>query len=418
MNIWLLLILFILIFSFSLEVIVSSLNLSALNSSLPEEFKNIYDQDKYRQSQEYTRVTSTFSLIQNGFTTGVTIAFLLLGGFNSVDLWARNFGYGEIVTGLIFTSILIGLSFVLGLPFSIYSTFIIEEQFGFNTTTLSTFFLDVLKISALTAAIGSPLLALILWFFLSAGAYAWLFCWIGIFIISLFLQFIAPIAIMPLFNKFSPIKDGSLKNIVLNYADQENFKLQGIYTMDGSKRSSKLNAFFTGLGNFRKIVFYDTLLKKLDNYEILAILAHEMGHFKLKHIPKMIFLSAIQTGLMFFLLSLFLLNKDLAAAFSMQHISVYSSLVFFGFLYSPVSILTSTVFNVISRKHEYDADKYAATSTSRPDLLIQALKKLTIANLSNLTPHPFHVFLHYSHPPVLRRIKELQKLNNNPANTD
>ncbi|MBW1635343.1 MAG: M48 family metallopeptidase [Deltaproteobacteria bacterium] len=414
MNIWLFFILFVLVFSFFLEAIVASLNVSALYSTLPKEFSDIYDKDKYRKSQEYAKINARFGLVQSGCTTSVTIVFLLSGGFNSVDLLARNMGYGDIVTGLIFTAILIALSFILALPFSIYSTFVIEERFGFNTTSLSTFIIDILKISFLIATIGSPLLALILWFFLSAGTYAWIYCWTGIFVISLFLQFIAPIAIMPLFNKFSPITDGSLQKIILEYADRENFKLQGIYTMDGSKRSSKLNAFFTGLGNFRKIVFYDTLLKKLSDFEILAILAHEMGHFKLKHIPKMILLSAIQTGLMFYLLSLFILNKDIAAAFSMQHVSVYSSLVFFGFIYSPVSMLTSTVFNAISRKHEYDADKYAATSTSKPELLIRALKKLTVANLGNLTPHPFHVFLHYSHPPVLMRIKKLQQLNCKP----
>jgi STE24 endopeptidase len=410
MNIWLFFILFLLIVSFLLEVIISSLNIGALAPTLPKEFADIYDQDTYRKSQEYTKATTIFSLVQNGFTTTVTIFFLLLGGFNSVDLWARNYGYGELGTGLIFTGILIILSFLLGLPFSIYSTFIIEERFGFNTTTVRTFIFDILKVSALVVAIGSPLLLLILWFFLSTGSYAWVFCWAGVLFISLFLQFIAPVAIMPLFNKFTPIRDGSLKDLILSYADREDFKLQGIYTMDGSRRSSKLNAFFTGLGRFRKIVFYDTLLKKLDNSELLAVLAHEMGHFKLRHIKKMIILSAIQTGLMFYLLSFCLLNKNLSAAFGMQHVSVYSTLIFFGFIFSPVSLLTSTLFNAISRKHEYDADRYAATSTSKPKLLIRALKKLTVANLSNLTPHPFHVFLHYSHPPVLMRIKKLQQI--------
>ena len=414
MNIWLFFILFVLIFTFCLEGVISFLNIGALTSTLPREFENIYDSDKYKKSQEYTKITSRFSLIQNGFSTLITILFLLLGGFNMVDLWARSFGFSEIVTGLIFTGILILFSFLSGLPFSVYSTFVIEEQFGFNKTSIQTFIFDIIKGSALILIIGTPILTLILWFFMSTGTYAWVYCWVGVFIISLFLQFIAPVVIMPLFNKFSPIKEGVLKDNILRYANQENFKLQGIYTMDGSKRSSKLNAFFTGLGNFRKIVFYDTLLEKLTELEIVAILAHEMGHFKLKHITKMIVGSAIQTGILFYLLSLFLHSKDLSNAFSMQHMSIYSSLVFFGFIYSPVSMLTSIIFNVISRKHEYAADKYAAETTAQPELLIEGLKKLTIANLGNLTPHPLHVFLHYSHPPVLMRIKKLQQLSSTP----
>lgn len=414
MNIWLFFILFVLIFTFSFEAVVSFLNIGALTSTLPKEFENIYDNDKYKKSQEYTKITSKFSLIQNGFSTLITILFLLLGGFNMVDLWARSFGFSEIITGLIFTGILILFSFLSGLPFSVYSTFVIEEQFGFNKTTVQTFIFDIIKGSALIIVIGTPILTLILWFFMSTGTYAWFFCWVGVFIISLFLQFIAPVVIMPLFNKFSPIEEGVLKDDILRYANQENFKLQGIYTMDGSKRSSKLNAFFTGLGKFRKIVFYDTLLEKLTESEIIAILAHEMGHFKLKHITKMIVGSAVQTGILFYLLSLFLHSKDLSTAFSMQHMSIYSSLVFFGFIYSPVSTLTSIIFNVISRKHEYAADKYAAVTTAQPELLIEGLKKLTIANLGNLTPHPLHVFLHYSHPPVLMRIKKLQQLGSPP----
>ena len=412
MNLWLIFILFILILSFFIETIVSFLNLKALVPTLPEEFADTYDREKYRQSQKYTRTTTKFSLIENGFSTTITIIFLLLGGFNVVDIWARNFGFGEIMTGLIFTALLIFLSFSINLPFSIYSTFVIEERFGFNRTTISTFILDLLKGFALAIIIGAPLLALVLWFFQATGQYGWLYCWLGISVFSLILQFLAPVLIMPLFNKFSPIENSSLKDDILRYAKQENFKLQGIYTMDGSKRSSKLNAFFTGFGNFRKIVFYDTLLDKLNESEIVAVLAHEMGHFKLKHITKMIAGQIIQTGIMFFLLSLFLNNSYLTAAFGMQHLSVYASLIFFGFIYSPVSMLVSILFNKISRKHEYDADQYAAETTDQPQLLIDGLKKLSVANLSNLTPHPLHVFLHYSHPPVLMRIRRLQQINN------
>ncbi len=413
MNSWLLFILFVLIFSFLLETVVSFLNLRSLNPALPPEFADTYDQSKYDESQNYASATIKFGLFENGYSTAITVVFLLCGGVNIVDIWARNLGYGEIITGLIFSGVLISLSFISSLPFSIYSTFFIEERFGFNRTTVKTFILDIIKASFLALSLGGPLLALILWFFMSSGSYGWLFCWIGVFIFTLILQFLAPVLIMPLFNKFSPIEDESLKRDILQYADKENFKIQGIYTMDGSKRSSKLNAFFTGFGSFRKIVFFDTLLEKLDSSEIIAVLAHEMGHFKLRHIVKMILGYAVQTGIMFYILSLFLDNSALSDAFGMQNISIYSSLIFFGFIYSPVSMLISIIFNAISRKHEYDADRYAAETTANPGMLIEGLKKLSAANLSNLNPHPLHVFLHYSHPPVLMRIRKLQNLKFN-----
>ncbi len=213
---------------------------------------------------------------------------------------------------------------------------------------------------------------------------------------------------MPLFNKFTPLDDGELKEKITSYANGQQFAMQGIFTMDGSKRSSKLNAFFTGFGKFRKIVFYDTLVEKLSTDEIVAVLAHEMGHFKLKHIFIMLLSSIIQTGIMFFLLSLTLSNSNLFQAFGMSNVSTYASLIFFGFLYSPVNLLVSILFNIISRKHEYEADAYAAKTTNMPEKLISGLKQLSQENLSNLTPHPFHVFLHYSHPPVLERIDALR----------
>ncbi len=412
MNIWLIFILVVLIFSFSLELFISVLNLKSMTPTLPPEFEDIYDKKKYKESQEYTEATIRFSILETGFSTLLTLLFLLLGGFNIVDIWARTFGYGEIITGLIFCTILLSLSFLSTLPFSVYSTFIIEERFGFNRTTVKTFILDIIKGIVLSFILGIPLLALVLWFFMSNADYGWIFCWVGVFVFTLLLQFLAPVLIMPLFNKFSPIENGPLKNDILQYAKKEKFQIQGIYTMDGSKRSSKLNAFFTGFGRYRKIVFYDTLLEKLEISEIIAVLAHEMGHFKLNHMIKMVILSVFQTGIMFFLLSLFLENKGLSAAFKMQYMSIYSSLIFFGFIYSPISMLISIIFNSISRRHEYEADRYAAETTCRPEMLIEGLKKLAVANMNNLNPHPLQVFLNYSHPPVLMRINKLHKLEN------
>jgi STE24 endopeptidase len=261
----------------------------------------------------------------------------------------------------------------------------------------------------LAILLGAPMLALILWFFINTGNYGWLYCWFGVVAFSIILQFLAPVLIMPLFNKFSPLEDGPLKDRILGYIKKEHFNLQGIFTMDGSKRSSKLNAFFTGFGKFRKIVFYDTLLNKLNESEIVAVLAHEMGHYKLKHIVKMLFASIIQTGIMFYFLSIFLDNTELSQAFFMEETSIYSSLVFFGFLYSPINLLVSILFNAFSRNNEFEADRYAARTTGSPEALISSLKKLSQANLSNLTPHPAMVFVHYSHPPVLARIKNLNQ---------
>jgi STE24 endopeptidase len=256
--------------------------------------------------------------------------------------------------------------------------------------------------------LGVPLLVLILWFFINSGAYGWLYCWLGVVIFSIALQFLAPVLIMPLFNKFSPLNEGALRDKILDYAARENFRIQGIFTMDGSKRSSKLNAFFTGFGKFRKIVFYDTLLTKLSEQEIIAVLAHEMGHYKHNHLTKTLFLSILQTGFMFFFLSIFLNNGSLADAFFMTETSVYSSLVFFSFLYEPINLLVSIFFNFISRKNEFQADRYGAETTGNPEWLISGLKKLSKENLSNLTPHPLIVFVHYSHPPVLARIEKLR----------
>jgi len=411
MNNWLLFILTVIGLSFLLEILVSALNLKALSPKLPAEFEDVYDQQRYIESQQYTRETTRFSLVQSSFTTLITLVFLLAGGFNLVDIYARSFGFGEIITGLIFTGLLLLLTLIAGLPFSLYSTFVIEEKFGFNRTTPMTFILDALKAMALTVIIGGPLLALVLWFFNSTGSLAWIYCWIGVFLITLILQFLAPVIIMPLFNKFTPLEDGDLKEAIHKYISKENFTIKGVFVMDGSKRSSKLNAFFTGFGKFKKIVFFDTLLEKLPPAQIIGVLAHEMGHYKHKHLIKMMIASFIQTGILFYFLSLIMNNENLFAAFSMTHVSTYASLVFFGFLFTPVSLLLSILFNSISRKHEYEADKYAALSTKSRQDLIDGLKTLSKTNLSNLTPHRLNVILHYSHPPVLERIRALRTIN-------
>lgn len=410
MNSYLIFILCVLAFGYLLDLTISLLTLRSLQPILPEEFSGIYDADKYERSQEYTRVNLRFSLLQDTLMLPLTIAFIMLGGFNLLDQWARSFGFSTIPTGLIFTGLLLLLSGLVHLPFSVYSTFVIENRFGLNRTTVKTFIFDILKTIVLVVLLGGPILALILWFFEQGGDLAWLYCWLLVVGFTIIMQFLAPVVIMPLFNRFTPLADGELKEAITEYAREQDFALQGIYTMDGSKRSNRLNAFFTGFGRFRRIVFFDTLVEKLSVDELVVILAHEMGHFKKKHILKMMASSILQTGLMFFILSLFIQNPGLFEAFGMEHLSMYAGLVFFGFLYSPISTLLSVVGNVFSRKYEYQADGYAVSTTGKGRDLIAALKKLCLANLSNLTPHPLQVFLQYSHPPVLRRIEAIKAI--------
>lgn len=410
MNRYLIFVLAILLLGYLLETIVALLNLRALDPVLPRRFREVFDKDRYAKSQEYTRTVTRFGVFRKSVTTVLTILFIVAGGFNWVDGTVRSLGFGTIITGLFFTWLIVLIASVAGLPFSVYATFVIEERFGFNRTTVRTFVADIVKSLVLSVIIGTPLLAFILWFFEAGGPLAWLYCWLAVIGFMLIVQFLAPVCIMPLFNKFTPLPEGELKERIMLYAQSQQYKVKGIYTMDGSKRSTRLNAFLTGFGRFRRIVFFDTLMTRLTDSEIVAVLAHEMGHYKHRHIIKMLAVSIIQTGIMFSLLSLFINNQGLFEAFRMEHLSIYASLFFFGFLYAPISIFLEIIVHFISRRHEYDADAFVVATTGRAEDLISGLKKLSATNLANLTPHPLHVFLNDSHPPVLERIRALESL--------
>ena len=410
MNFYLFFILLFLIAEYVLDVIVEFLNNKTLSKELPTELIGYYDQEKYTKSQSYSKENSFFGLVDSTINLMIIIPAIIFGWFNIADNIARSFGFGEIISGLIFIGIIVFASSIISLPFELWKTFIIEEKYGFNKTTLKTFFFDKLKGLLIGSIIGIPILSLIFLLFEHTGQFGWLYVWGAIAIIQMLLMTIFPIFIMPLFNKFTPLEDGELKTTITNYAQKYNFNLKGIFTMDGSKRSNKSNAFFTGFGKFRRIVLFDTLIEKHTNAELLSILAHEMGHFKLKHIYKMMIYGILQLGFMLFILSIFLKNELLFSAFSMDNISIYASLTFFGFLYSPISKIISIAMNYLSRKHEFEADSFSVTTTDNFKDFIEALKKLSINNLSNLTPHPFNVFLNYSHPPVLERIKFIKKL--------
>jgi STE24 endopeptidase len=413
MNIYLAVILCILLVEYFLTVAVDALNVRSASPVLPEEFSGVYDAERYAKSQRYLRDNTNFGLLQYTVMAFGLAAFILVGGFNLIDVFARSFGLSDIPTGLIFGGALLLITWALGLPFSAYRTFVLEEKYGFNRTTPRTFAADAIKGFLLSAVVGGVLLGFVMWFFAKAGPRAWVYCWAAVLVFEFFLVFVSPVVIMPLFNKFTPVEEGRLKSTFETYAKKENFRMKGLFKMDGSRRSTKSNAFFTGFGSFRRIVLFDTLIARHTVDELTSVLAHEMGHYKKRHIIKSMLVSALTTGLMFFVLSLLIGNKELAAAFGMKRVSIYSSLLFFGFLFRPINYFFSVLGNVLSRRHEYEADAYAAKTYGRPDAMISALKKLSADNLSNLTPHPLKVFLQYSHPPVLDRIKALRKLTTN-----
>jgi len=409
--------LFILIALFALwnlSLVASLFNLKALDPTLPEEFKEVYDEEKYAKSQNYTRVTERYGIITATYNLTILLAFWFLGGFGWLDAWLRGFGWGEIPTGIAFIGILFLGNTLLNLPFQIYDTFVIEEKFGFNKTTPKTFFIDQIKGLILAAVLGIPLLAMVLWIF-NEVPNAWLWAWLAFTAFQLLMTYLAPTYILPLFNTFEPMEDGELKSAIQKMSKKCDFPLTEIHVMDGSKRSTKSNAFFTGFGKRKKIALFDTLIENHGTDELLGILAHEIGHFKKKHIIKRLAFGIVQTAVIFFLLGLVTdptshFARELFDSFGVEKISVYAGLVFFMLIFSPVSRILEVIGNISSRKHEFEADAYAAKIQGTPKHLIKALKKLAADNLSNLTPHPFVVFLDYSHPPMLVRIKALRAL--------
>lgn len=409
MSIYTIIILSAIAVDFVLDIISNRLNLKALSKELPKEFEGVYDEDTYARSQEYTRVRTRFGFLTTTFDLMLVLVFWFSGGFNWLDQIVRGWEFGELITGILYIGVLLIAKSVISLPFSIYSTFVIEERFGFNKTTPKTFAMDLLKGLLLGALIGTPLLAGVLAFFMYTGVWAWLYAWLAVTVFTLVMQYVAPTWIMPLFNKFTPLEEGELRTAIEEYTEKVNFPLQGLFVIDGSKRSSKSNAFFTGFGKNKRVALYDTLIDNHTVPELVAVLAHEIGHYKKKHILKGMVVSVVHTGVLFFLLSIFLNAEGLYEAFYMEQMSVYTGLIFFGMLYSPIEMILSVFMQMSSRKHEYEADHYASDTTGKPEDMISTLKKLSKDNLSNLTPHPLYVFLNYSHPPVLQRIKAIKQ---------
>jgi len=418
-NPYLIFVLGLMLFSYLLDLIVETLNVKHIRPDIPHEYEGYYEAEKYAKSQDYLKTNTRFDLLSSSIMLPISIAFILLGGFPWVDGIARSAGFGLIGTGLLFTLILMGLQMLLSLPFSYYSTFVIEERFGFNKTTKATFVLDFIKGLLLSTILLVAILSAILWFFDTAGTNAWWICWIITTAFVGILTFLAPVVILPLFNKFEPLEEGDLKQAVQLYAEGQGYKIKGIFQVDGSKRSTKANAYFTGFGATRRIALFDTLINNHSVPELVNVLAHEIGHCKLNHIKKMMIVQLGTFGLMFYLLSIFMHREGMYAAFGMDYGKlageshpIYAGLIFFQFLFAPINLFLGILLNKVSRKHEFEADAYAITTTGDSESMINALKKLTVDTLGNLYPHPMKVFLEYSHPPMLARIEAMRAVKN------
>ncbi len=395
----------------NLELIATLLNLKTFPASPPKELEGMMDQEKLDRARDYLRTNSRFDLIRSTTSLTILLAFWFLHGFPFVDDLARSVSRNEIVIGLIFLSILFVAQSLISLPFDYYETFVIEQKFGFNKSTVSTFIVDRIKGAALAAILGLPLLAGILWIF-NEVPNAWLWAWAFVTAFQLILTYLAPSLILPLFNKFTPMPDGELKSKIEALGVKCGFPLDGVFTIDGSKRSTKANAYFTGFGKHKKIALFDTLIDKSSTPELIAILAHEIGHFKLGHIRQRLFVGILQMGLIFFLIGLATdpngaFARALHDAFFVGKISPHAGLVFFTILLEPASKALSILANAWSRKHEFEADAYAAKSTGTPEALATALKKLTTDHLSHPAPHQLRIVLDYSHPPLLQRLRAL-----------
>ncbi|MDQ3190203.1 MAG: M48 family metallopeptidase [Bacteroidota bacterium] len=401
------LIIVIIVFNYFFERILSYLNINNMKAQLPKEAEDIYDENKYRKSQEYNKESSKFSIISSTLGFILILGMLFFEGFAYVDVLARSISENPIIIALLFFGILAIASDIIFTPFDIYDTFVIEEKYGFNKTTTKTYIMDKIKGYLLGAIVGGGLIALITWFYYSTGIYFWVYTWVALIIFMVLSSMFYASLIIPLFNKLTPLPEGELRSAIESYCKKTDFKLDDLFVMDSSKRSSKGNAFFSGFGSHKKIVLFDTLIEKHTVEELVAVLAHEVGHYKKKHTLQGMFLGIIQSGFMLFILSWFIDSPALAGALSVQEPSFHIGVLVFSLLYTPLSIVLGIMMNANSRKNEFEADKYAK-ETYNESALISALKKLSSDNLSNLTPHPAYIFVYYSHPPLLERINALR----------
>lgn len=394
--------------SYLFDQALDYLNLKALRTEIPAEIQDFYETQKYQKSLAYQKEQSRFSFLSSAFSFILSFGMLLLGGFGWIDSLLRPFFENQIVLALVFFGIIMIVSDILSIPFQLYSTFVIEEKYGFNKTTIKTFIIDKLKGYALGAVIGGALVAVLIYLVNSIGPNFWI--WFGLITATLILliNMFYTSLLLPLFNKLTPLGDGELKTAIEQFSKKVNFPLDNIFVMDGSKRSAKANAFFSGIGKKKKIVLYDTLITNHTTEELVAVLAHEVGHFKKKHIIWSYLISIVQVFFMLFILSKMIFNENLSIAMGGSVQAVHLNLIAFGILFAPISGITGLLMSMLSRKNEFEADAYAK-ETFDGNALALALKKLSVDTLSNLYPHPAYVFFHYSHPPLLQRLAALKK---------
>jgi STE24 endopeptidase len=390
------------------DTVLEILNARHRKTEIPADIARFYDKTKYLKSLEYQRVKTNFSFLTDGFSFLTSLLMLSLGGFGYIDSLLRPYIQNETLLALTFFGIIMVASDILSLPFQFYSTFVIEERFGFNKTTKGTFIADKIKGYLIGALIGGALLSLLIFLVNKFGPQFWILFGIVAAVCVLLINLFYTSWILPLFNKLTILPDGELKSAITAFSKKVSFPLDNIFVMDGSKRSSKANAFFSGIGAKKKIVLYDTLITNHTTEELVAVLAHEVGHFKKKHIVLSLVLSVIQIFFVLFVLSLMIFNEDLSIALGGTQQAIHLNLIAFAILFSPISAVTGLLMTLLSRKNEYEADAYARETYSGV-ALSEALKKLSVDTLSNLHPHPAYVFFHYSHPPLLQRLAALKK---------
>jgi STE24 endopeptidase len=392
---------------FIIERYLSYLNASMWSADLPEKLKGICDEEEYRKTQLYHKENNRLSLWSSSFNIAVILFMIIAGGFAVIDNVARSLSMNPVLVSLIFLGIIGFASDVINIPFSWYDTFVIEKKYGFNTMKIRTFITDHIKSWFIALLVGVPVLGLITWFYYKTGQNFWLYAWGLITLFSILINLFYSELIVPLFNKQTPLQEGALRDKIESFAKGAGFKLRNIYIIDGSKRSTKANAYFSGFGPKKRIVLYDTILKEFSEEEIVAVLAHEIGHYKKKHVILNLISAILLSGLTLFLFSLVVNSPALSQAMGSETTSFHLGLVAFGILYSPVSLIIGMLSNYISRKNEFAADRFVKENY-KPELLAEALKKLSVKNLSNMMPHPAYVFFHYSHPPLLSRLEKLE----------
>ena len=403
----LLIILTITIVSYIFDQLLDYINLRSQKTDIPPDVESFYEREKYLKSLAYNRERTRFSFVTSAFGFVLSVGMLISGGFGWVDEFLRPFIQNEILLALAFFGILVLVSDILTIPFQCYSTFVIEEKYGFNKTSIRTFVTDKIKGYVLGAVVGGTLVALLIYMMQALGPSFWIWFSIVAAVLILLINMFYTSIILPLFNKLTPLGDGELKKSIEAFSQKVSFPLDNIFIIDGSKRSRKANAFFSGIGKKKKIVLYDTLISNHTTEELVAVLAHEVGHFKKRHIIWGYVLSVVQIVFTLFVLSLMVFNENLSLALGGSQLAIHLNLLAFGILFSPISGVTGLLMNMYSRKNEFEADAYAR-ETFDATALVNALKKLSVDNLSNLYPHPLYVFFHYSHPPLLKRLEALK----------